>query len=132
MLPRFNEQIMQVALEAFDKRIRVMNDDAQIRAKVSQSKFELRKTPPQFQQAVLPPKREPVRIVAQPLRPANALREYVLEIKEYDDILRTTCSMVAVMERTPSVFAPMDEEPLRTIWGNLQWIREDRHSYSTR
>lgn len=38
-----------------------------------------------------------------------------LEMQAYDDILETISSMVRVMERSPHVFAQMEEEHLRTV-----------------
>ncbi len=112
--PKYNKHLLAVAREAYEVRARELNENEQASAKLSQSKLTLRKRSDGTEKIIVPVQRRPIPVI-QRSAAVDPVREYVLGITEYDDILKTICSMVKVMERTPSVFAPMDEEPLRTI-----------------
>jgi hypothetical protein len=115
MIPRFNQMLLERAKEAVHARIDEVNENKQAVAKVSQqSKLTVRKRQDGTEQVVVPVQRKHM-IIKQPREAKDQLDEYVLIMNEYNDILNTMSSMVKVMERTPSVFAPMNEEPLRTI-----------------
>lgn len=114
MVPKYNEHLLAIAREAYEVRARELNENEQASAKLSQSKLILRKRSDGTEKILVPVQRRPIPVMQRPAV-LDSVREYVLGITEYDDILKTICSMVSVMERTPSVFAPMNEEPLRTI-----------------
>jgi hypothetical protein len=114
MIPKFNEHLLAVAKEAFNNRASELNQNKQAAATLSQSKMTIRKRAGDPEKTIVPVKRKQI-VVGQPSAPVDQVREYVLGLSEYDDILDTISSMAKVMERTPSVFAPMNEEPLRTI-----------------
>lgn len=112
--PLFNEHLLRVAQEAVNNRVRELNENKQAVAKLSKSKLVLRKRADGTESIIVPVQRKPIPVARSPVT-VDPVREYVLGISEYDDILKTVSSMVKVMERTPSVFAEMNEEPLRTI-----------------
>lgn len=113
-VPKYNEQLLAVAREAYDIRANELNENKQAVAKLSGSRLVLRRRSDGAEGVIVPVHRK--RLEVAPSGPAaDPVREFVLGLTEYDDILKTISSMVQVMERTPSVFAPMDEEPLRTI-----------------
>lgn len=114
MVPKYNEHLLAIAREAYEVRARELNENEQASAKLSRSKLILRKRSDGTEKILVPVQRRPIPVM-QRSAVVDSVREYVLGITEYDDILKTICSMVSVMERTPSVFAPMNEEPLRTI-----------------
>ncbi len=115
MIPRFNQMLLERAKEAVRARIDEVDQNRQAAARVSQqSKLTVRKRQDGTEQVVVPVQRKQM-VINKPHEAKDQLSEYVLGMSEYNDILNTISSMVKVMERTPSVFAPMDEEPLRTI-----------------
>ena len=115
MIPRFNQMLLERAKEAVRARIDEVNQNKKAAAKVSQqSKLTVRRRQDGTEQVVVPVQRKQM-VINKPPEAKDQLSEYVLGMTEYNDILNTMSSMVKVMERTPSVFAPMDEEPLRTI-----------------
>jgi hypothetical protein len=115
MIPRFNQMLLERAKEEVQARLNEMSQNKQAAARVSQqSKLAVRKRQDGTDQVVVPVQRKQI-VLNKPPEPKTPLSEYVLGMAEYDDIIKTISSMVKVMERTPSVFAPMDEEPLRTI-----------------
>jgi hypothetical protein len=113
MLPRFNEHLSAVAREAFNHRVHEIDANKQTAAKLSQSKMVIRRRNDGAETIIVPVQRKPVPL-SSPDK-VDPVREYVLGITEYNDILTTISSMVKVMERTPEVFVDMNEEPLRTI-----------------
>lgn len=114
MAPKYNEHLLAIAREAYEVRARELNENEEASAKLSQSKLTVRKRSDGTEKILVPVQRKPIPVMQRPAV-VDAVREYVLGMTEYDDILQTICSMVSVMERTPSVFAPMKEELLRTI-----------------
>jgi hypothetical protein len=113
MVPRFNTSMLQVAAEAFDHRVHEINENRGASATIAKSKFTVRKRDDGAEKVIVPVQRKLVPVEA-PTR-AEPLQEYTLGMHEYNDILSTVSSMAMVMERTPSVFEQMNEEPLRTI-----------------
>jgi hypothetical protein len=112
-VPRFNESMLSVAADAFDHRVNEINENRKASATIGKSRFTVRKRQDGTEKLIVPVHRKPV--VVAPSARADPLQEFVLGMNEYDDILSTISSMAMVMERTPSVFAKMNEEPLRTI-----------------
>jgi hypothetical protein len=113
MVPRFNESMLDVARKAYDRRVDEINENRKASATIAKSKFTVRKRDDGSENVIVPVHRKPIPVES-PAK-ANPLQEYVLAMNEYDDVLSTISSMATVMERTPSVFAEMNEEPLRTI-----------------
>jgi hypothetical protein len=62
------------------------------------------------EQVITPVTRKPV-----PVLPATKSTEPLIEMAAYEDILSMINRMVSVFERSPKVFAEMNEEDLRTI-----------------
>ena len=115
MIPRFNQMLLERAKEAVRARIDELNQNRQAATRFSQqSKLSVRKRQDGTEQVVVPLQRKQM-VISKPFDAKYQLSEYLLGMTEYDDILNSISSMVKVMERTPSVFAPMVEEPLRTI-----------------
>jgi len=65
------------------------------------------------EQLVLPTHTRPIKVIR--VEPAKADPLYHLSMADYDDILKVIEGMTKVFERSPSVFATMNEEDLRTI-----------------
>jgi hypothetical protein len=115
MIPRFNESLRGVAEEAFNHRAHEVSQNKQAMEKLAQSKMPLRKRSDGAEKIIVPVERKQLRVAAASVSKVDAVREYVLGMAEYEEILSTISSMAKVMERTPEVFAEMNEEPLRTI-----------------
>lgn len=114
MAPLLNNEMLSTSRSAVDQRLKELSENQAAQAKLNESKIVVRKRADQSIQVILPPK--PTQIaIAERKTVSSPVREYVLEISEYNDILKTVSSMVKVMERSPSVFASMGEESLRTI-----------------
>jgi hypothetical protein len=114
MAPEYNKEILNAARSILGDRLRELSENKAAQAKLNESKIAVRKRTDESARVLLPPKRTQLSI-AQLKTTIDPVREFVLGISEYDDILKTISSMVTVMERSPSVFASMDEESLRTI-----------------
>lgn len=112
--PLFNRHLSDVTRNAFDARVHELKQNREALDTLSQSRMVLRKRSDEGENVIVPLRRKPI-AVGQSSASVDPVREYVLGHAEYDEILKTISSMVKVMERTPSVFAAMDEEPLRTI-----------------
>ncbi len=116
MIEPFSKTFIDSARQYFDERVREINANKESAAKITASKFAVRKRNDGAEKIIVPVARKPIAVPAgAPATKASSVQEYVLEVLEYDDILSTISSMAKVMERTPSVFAEMNEEPLRTI-----------------
>lgn len=113
MVPRFNKTMLQIAAEAYDHRVYEINENRKASATIAKSKFTVRKREDGMEKVIVPVQRK--RIAIPPPATADAIQEFVLGMNEYNDILSTISSMAMVMERTPTVFVEMNEEPLRTI-----------------
>lgn len=113
MVPRFNNSMIEVAAVAFGQRLHEINENRKAISAISRSRFTVRKREDGMEKVIVPIQRKQVRVEAP--GKAEPLKEYVLGMTEYNDILSTISSMAMVMERTPSVFMEMNEEPLRTI-----------------
>jgi len=113
MVPRFNTMLHGLAGERFKHRVYEIGENRKALATIAKSRFTVRKRNDGAEQVLVPVKRKPIAL-SKALEP-DALQDYVLGMIEYNDILSTITSMAMVMERTPSVFATMNEEPLRTI-----------------
>lgn len=115
MVPRFSAAFRRFAKEALGHRRHEFGQKRKTVASIDNLGIRIRKRDDGMEKIIVPVERKPIRIpeVREPAQ--NREPYYALEITVYEDILRMICSMVMVMERTPSVFARMDEEPLRTI-----------------
>jgi len=111
--PLFNTQLREVAKEAVQHRISEIGENKLAASRLSQSKLQLRKRQDGAEKVIVPVHTKPLKII--PPAKSDPVLEYVLGMAEYDDILSTISSMAKVMERTPEVFAPMNEEPLRVV-----------------
>lgn len=117
MIPKFNTSMSEQTKEAFNNRLAEIRRNQEAAGTLSKSKFSVRKRNDGTEKVIVPVERKPIPVpkAAAPAAPKSAVQEYLLEVREYDDICSTITSMAKVMERTPSVFAEMNEEPLRTI-----------------
>ena len=113
MVPRFNKSMLDVAGESFDRRVKEIKENKLASSHLAQSQFTVRKRSDGTDRIIVPVQRKPIHVTG--AAKVDPVREYVLGMTEYNDILATISSMAMVMERSPSVFAAMNEEPLRTI-----------------
>lgn len=114
-IPRYNQSLREYAKNEIEKRRKQLKvrDEATEKLKAS---GRIRKRNDGTEKVILPVKRKPIH-TTQPKAASKLVRNPVPEIEMaiYEDILETLSSMALVMERSPSVFADMNEEPLRTI-----------------
>lgn len=114
-IPRFNESLREYATNEIQKRrlaIAVRNKATE----ELKSRVRIRRRNDGTEKVIIPVERKRIRLPRSPIKETGQI-EYLPEIEMalYEDILETISSMALVMERSPSVFAQMSEEPLRTI-----------------
>lgn len=114
MVPRFNKTLRQFAKEEFEIRRYELRKRKEASRAVSGLGIPIRKRQDNLEEVIVPVKRKPIRI-EQPREQEKKEPNYILGMAVYEEILKSISSMVMVMERTPSVFTKMEEEPLRTI-----------------
>lgn len=113
MIPLYNEPFFEIASSEIQKRLKEIGDNAKASEDLSKLQIRVRKRVDGSEKTIVPVQRKQLPVPSQAVAPS--VREFLLGMAEYEDILATITSMVKVMERTPEVFARMDEEPLRTI-----------------
>lgn len=76
-------------------------------------KYPLRKNEILPQTFVVPLERKKIQIQQSKIAISPIEETYIIDLKDYDNILKICSDMASVMERTPSAFAKIDEESLR-------------------
>lgn len=117
LVPIYDQQLREHVDFVFAQRLKQINENKEASAKASQSKFALRKRTTEDTKLIVPLERKIAPIAPAKVQPkgSNSVQEFILEMNQYDDIIATMSSMIKVMERSPDVFKPMGEEPLRTV-----------------
>jgi hypothetical protein len=113
MIPRYNESLIEAAGHLFDVRMRELQENNEALKKVAGSRFGIRRRNDPTSEVIVPVRRKSV--LVSPAEPLTSPQEFVLGVTEYNDILSVMTSMAKVIERSPTVFAEMGEESLRTI-----------------
>jgi len=119
-ITRCIKSLLNVAKDALLKRTNELKQKNTAAAKIAESKVRVRRRNDGIEKVILPVKRKAISLTPSittttPSSRRAALPEFELGIREYDDILDVISSMIHVVERTPSVFASMGEEALRTV-----------------
>lgn len=113
-VPRYNKSLRSLAKTTIENRRHAIGvrDEATRQLKRG---LRIRRRNDGAERIVMPVEVER-KVLPIPERKAAGKEECrALEMQAYDDILETMCSMVRVMERSPHVFAQMEEEHLRTV-----------------
>ena len=89
-------------------------------------KYPLRKNEILPQTFVVPLERKKIQIQQSKIAISPIEETYIIDLKDYDNILKICSDMASVMERTPSAFAKIDEESLRIHFlvqpnGHYEW-----------
>jgi hypothetical protein len=108
----FNPDLKRWALQRIRERQAEIARHERTLGDLQKSGFSLRRRNDGNEKLIVPVK--PKVIAVQP-RPSRPSQEPELALADYDEILDVIRSMVAVFERSPSVFKTMEEEHLRTI-----------------
>jgi hypothetical protein len=100
------------AVQRIRERQRDFARHQQTIGELQQTKFRVRRREDEAASAVVPVK---PKVITIPPKPLPAEPEPELSLADYDEILSVIRSMANVYQRSPSVFAEMEEEDLRTI-----------------
>jgi hypothetical protein len=107
----FNGQLRQLAREAIERRRQKLLADQNLVAALG---FRLKERQDSTQTYVTPQVRRKITPTLPPASTAPFKPEPTLSPDDYDHILSVIQNMALVMERSPSAFAAMDEESLRS------------------
>jgi hypothetical protein len=109
----FNEALQSVARDRLRATQGYVSNFDSFTGALPSLGFHLKRRGDEAEQVIIPLTRKPFPV--SDLAAPGQLAEPGLTLKNLDEIMRSIDSMIHVMERSPSVFADMGEEELRTI-----------------
>ena len=113
MISPHNKSLVEDAARLFDiRKLEIQENNDTLKA-VAGSRFAIRRRNDATTEVIIPVRRKTVSF--SPAEQLTLPQEFVLGVSEYNDILSVMTSMAKVIERSPTVFAEMGEEALRTI-----------------
>lgn len=114
-IPHHNRLLRERARNEIEQRRREIGIRNDATKRLENLGIPIRKRNDGMERIVLPVELERKSIPIPKKHTVQKEAHHFLEMQAYDDILDTISAMVHVMERSPSVFATMGEEHLRTV-----------------
>jgi hypothetical protein len=108
----FNPDLRKQAAERIRLRQNDLASHSRMVGELRKSRFRVIRVGGEVERVIIPVKPKTITILP---RPASTNSEPELSMGDYDEILAVIQSMAMVYERSPSAFAEMEEESLRTI-----------------